>query len=260
MELRRQHQHGYEYVDEGRGPVLLLLHGLFGALSNWQDVVSEFAADYRVVIPLLPVYDMPLTQAGVPGLVAYVEGFVAACQLPASFTVLGNSLGGHIALVYTLNNPQRVSRLVLTGSSGLFEDSMGGSFPKRGNYAYVKERVGYTFYDPTIATQELVDEVFNVTNSNSKCLRIISIARSAQRHNLGRELARIKVPVLLVWGLNDTITPPSVAHEFERLLPQATLRFLDHCGHAPMMERPAAFNRYLWQFLRTTEMAAQPAP
>jgi pimeloyl-ACP methyl ester carboxylesterase len=254
MHLRHQHQKGYEYVDEGRGPVLLLLHGLFGALSNWRDVVQEFSTEYRVVIPLLPIYDMPLTQAGVPGLVAYVEGFVAAVGLPSTFTVLGNSLGGHIALVYALNNPSRVSRLVLTGSSGLFEDSMGGSFPKRGNYAYVQERVGYTFYDPTVATQELVDEVFNVTNSNAKCLRIIAIARSAQRHNLGKELGRIQVPVLLVWGLNDTITPPPVAHEFARLLPQAELRFLDHCCHAPMMERPAAFNAYLWKFLRTTEV------
>ncbi|GAA4366665.1 alpha/beta hydrolase [Hymenobacter saemangeumensis] len=260
MELRPQQQHGYEYVDEGQGPVLLLLHGLFGALSNWRDVVAEFSADYRVVIPLLPVYTMPLTQAGVPGLVSYVEGFVAACGLPSSFTVLGNSLGGHIALVYTLNNPQRVSRLVLTGSSGLFEDSMGGSFPKRGNYAYVKERVGYTFYDPTVATQELVDEVFNVTNSNAKCLRIIAIARSAQRHNLGKELSKISVPVLLVWGLNDTITPPPVAHEFMRLLPRAELRFLDHCCHAPMMERPAAFNNCLRRFLRTTQAEAAPAP
>jgi pimeloyl-ACP methyl ester carboxylesterase len=256
MELRRQHQHGYEYVDEGQGPVLLLLHGLFGALSNWQEVVQEFARDYRVIIPLLPVYDMPLTQAGVPGLVAYVEGFVQALGLPASFTVLGNSLGGHIALVYTLKNPERVSRLVLTGSSGLFEDSMGGSFPKRGNYAYVQERVGYTFYDPTVATQELVDEVFNVTNSNAKCLRIIAIARSAQRHNLSKELTKIAVPVLLVWGLNDTITPPPVAHEFARLLPHAELRFLDHCGHAPMMERPKEFNAYLRRFLRSTQVAS----
>ncbi|MBU6119367.1 alpha/beta fold hydrolase [Hymenobacter siberiensis] len=255
MELRRQHQHGYELMDEGQGPVLLLLHGLFGALSNWQDVVREFAPDHRVIIPLLPIYDMPLTQAGVPGLVAYVEGFVKVMDLPASFTVLGNSLGGHIALVYTLKNPARVNRLVLTGSSGLFEDSMGGSFPKRGNYAYVQERVGYTFYDPNVATQELVDEVFNVTNSNAKCLRIIAIARSAQRHNLSKELARITVPTLLVWGLNDTITPPPVAHEFERLLPHTELRFLDHCGHAPMMERPAGFNAYLRQFLRTTEAA-----
>ena len=255
MELRRQHQHGYEFVDEGRGPVLLLLHGLFGALSNWQDVVREFAPDHRVIIPLLPVYDMPLKQAGVPGLVAYVEGFVQAVGLPASFVVLGNSLGGHVALVYALANPRRVSRLVLTGSSGLFEDSMGGSFPKRGNYAYVRERVGYTFYDPTVATQELVDEVFDVTNSNAKVLRIIAIARSAQRHNLSKELARIPVPVLLVWGLNDTITPPPVAHEFARLLPHAELRFLDHCGHAPMMERPAGFNACLRRFLRTSEAA-----
>ena len=259
MELRRQHQHGYEFVDEGEGPVLLLLHGLFGALSNWQDVVQEFAPDHRVIIPLLPIYDMPLSQAGVPGLVAYVEGFVKALALPVSFTVLGNSLGGHIALVYTLNNPSRVKSLVLTGSSGLFEDSMGGSFPKRGNYAYVQERVGYTFYDPNVATQELVEEVFNVTNSNSKCLRIIAIARSAQRHNLSKELTRITVPVLLVWGLNDTITPPPVAHDFARLLPHAELYFLDHCGHAPMMERSTGFNAYLRRFLRTTEIVAVSA-
>ena len=255
MELRRQHQQGYEFVDEGQGPVLLLLHGLFGALSNWHDVVNEFASDHRVIIPLLPVYEMPLSQAGVPGLVAYVEGFVAAIGLPPSFTLLGNSLGGHVALVYALKNPARVNCMVLTGSSGLFENSMGASFPKRGNYAYVQERVGFTFYDPNLATQELVDEVFDVTNSNAKCLRMIAIARSAQRHNLSKELAKITVPVLLVWGLNDTITPPPVAHEFARLLPQAELRFLDHCCHAPMMERPAGFNAYLRRFLRTTEPA-----
>ena len=260
MELRRQHQHGFEFVDEGQGPVLLLLHGLFGALSNWEDVVAEFSPRYRVIIPVLPVYDMPLLQATVPGLQAYVENFVEKMQLPTAFTVLGNSLGGHIALVYTLHNPSRVRQLVLTGSSGLFEDGMGGSFPKRGDYNFVRERVGYTFYDPAVATKELVDEVFAVTNSNAKCLRMISIARSAQRHNLARELHRIAVPTLLVWGLNDTITPPSVAHDFARLLPRATLCFLDHCGHAPMMERPLAFNRCLAPFLARSGSATwQPA-
>lgn len=251
----RQQQHGFDYVDEGQGPVLLLLHGLFGALSNWEEVVAEFAPRYRVVIPVLPVYDMPLLQATVPGLVNYVENFVDKLQLPRTFALLGNSLGGHIALVYTLHNPSRVTQLILTGSSGLFEDGMGGSFPKRGDYNFVRERVGYTFYDPAIATKELVDEVFAVTNSNAKCLRMISIARSAQHHNLAGDLHRIKVPVLLVWGLNDTITPPPVAHDFERLLPQAELRFLDHCGHAPMMERPAAFNCCLGQFLQRTVSA-----
>lgn len=256
MKLRIQEKSEFRYVDEGTGEVLLLLHGLFGALSNWEEVIAEFSTRYRVVIPLLPIYDMPLLKAGVPGLVSFVEEFLAEINLLEPCTVLGNSLGGHIALVYTLQNPARVSRLVLTGSSGLFEDGMGGSFPKRGNYGYVQEKVAYTFYDPTVATQKLVDEVFSVTNSNAKCLRIISIARSAQRHNLSKELSRIKAPTLLVWGLNDTITPPVVAHEFHRLLPNSELRFLDHCGHAPMMERPAEFNQLLTHFLQTTARLA----
>ncbi|MBC6610203.1 alpha/beta fold hydrolase [Hymenobacter sp. BT507] len=253
MELQIKERNHFQYIDEGSGEVLLLLHGLFGALSNWHDVVESFRGEYRVIIPLLPIYDMPLLKAGVPGLVNFVEDFLAELGLTEPMVVLGNSLGGHVALVYTLHNPTRVGRLVLTGSSGLFEDSMGSSFPKRGNYDFVQQRVAYTFYDPQIATKELVDEVFDVTNSNSKCLRIISIARSAQRHNLSKELHNIQVPVLLVWGLNDTITPPVVAHEFYRLLPQAELRFLDHCGHAPMMERPAAFNQLLRQFLHRTQ-------
>ncbi|OON70624.1 alpha/beta fold hydrolase [Hymenobacter sp. CRA2] len=249
MELQIKQHNGFKYVDEGQGEVLLLLHGLFGALSNWQGVVEEFARTHRVVIPMLPVYDMPLTRAGISGLVEFVEDFTKAMGLMQAATVLGNSLGGHVALVYTLRNPGRVQRLVLTGSSGLFEDGMGGSFPRRGDYQYVQERVAYTFYDPKVATKELVDEVFNVTNSNAKCLRIITIARSAQRHNLTKDLGKIQAPTLLIWGLNDTITPPVVAHEFNRLLPRAELHFLDHCGHAPMMERPQAFNRLLRKFL-----------
>ena len=256
MALQIKEQNGFHYVDEGSGDVLLLLHGLFGALSNWQDVVAEFSSRYRVLIPLLPIYDMPLTKAGINGLVSFVEDFLTEIGLVEACTVLGNSLGGHIALVYTLRNPRRVARLVLTGSSGLFEDSMGGSFPKRGNYAYVEERVAYTFYDPAVATRELVDEVFSVTNSNAKCLRIITIARSAQRHNLAKELSNIQVPTLLVWGLNDTITPPLVAHEFNRLIRGSELRFLDHCGHAPMMERPREFNRLLHRFLQRTAVPA----
>ena len=255
MALQIKEKNDFQYVDEGTGEVLLLLHGLFGALSNWEDVVAEFSPRYRVIIPLLPIYEMPLLKAGVPGLVSFVEEFLATINLTQPCAVLGNSLGGHIALVYTLQNPARVSRLVLTGSSGLFEDGMGGSFPKRGNYAFVQERVAYTFYDPAVATKELVDEVFSVTNSNAKCLRIISIARSAQRHNLAKELHKIEVPTLLVWGLNDTITPPVVAHEFHRLMPNSELRFLDHCGHAPMMERPREFNALLNQFMAQTPEA-----
>lgn len=251
MELKVKQEGEYKFIDEGEGEVLLLLHGLFGALSNWQGVVNTFSDKYRVVIPLMPIYEMPLTSAGVPGLVKFVQKFVAHMQL-RDLTLLGNSLGGHVALVYSIENPEQVKRLVLTGSSGLFEDSMGGSFPKRGNYGYVKERVEYTFYNPETATKDLVDEVFEITNSNAKCLRIVAIAKSAQRHNLAKDLTQIHVPTLLIWGLNDTITPPMVAHEFNRLIQNSELHFIDHCGHAPMMEHPDKFNRILKQFLEKT--------
>jgi pimeloyl-ACP methyl ester carboxylesterase len=162
---------------------------------------------------------------------------------------MGNSLGGHIALLYTLRNPEKVEKMVLTGSSGLFENSMGGSFPKRGDYEYIKERVGYTFYNPNTATKELIDEIFETTNNIPKCLRIVAIAKSAQRNNMASDLPKIQTKTLLVWGLNDTITPPVVGHEFNRLLSNSQLRFIDKCCHAPMMEQPDKFNSILEEFI-----------
>ena len=249
MSWKTHETNDYRYIDEGQGDVMLLLHGLFGAISNWDDVIRQFSANYRVVIPMLPVYEMPVRKAGLEGLNAFLENFVNEMGLN-NMVVMGNSLGGHIGLIYTLANQEKVKRLVLTGSSGLFENSMGGSFPKRGSYNYIKERVEYTFYDPSTITKEYVDEVFEITTSIPKCMSIVAIAKSAQRNNMAEELHKIRVPTLLVWGLNDTITPPLVGHEFNRLIPNARLRFIDHCCHAPMMENPDRFNTLLEEFLQ----------
>ncbi|WMN07578.1 alpha/beta hydrolase [Marivirga arenosa] len=247
------HKEGeYSYIDEGQGEPLVLLHGLFGALSNWEGVVNKFSKEYRVLIPLLPIYEMPIKKAGLDALTDFVEGFVEQKGL-SDMNLIGNSLGGHVALIYTLRHPDQIKRLVLTGSSGLFENTMGGSFPKRGSYDYIQERVAYTFYDPKTATKELVDEVFETTKSIPKCMRIVAIAKSAQRHNMREEIKKIQAPTLLVWGLNDTITPPMVAHEFDKLIPNTTLKFIDKCCHAPMMEHPEIFNNYLEDWLKSTE-------
>lgn len=241
----------FSYIDEGEGEILLLLHGLFGALSNWDRVVNKFSQNYRVVIPLLPIYTMPVKTAGLDSLNKFVEEFLDHMGMN-KFHLIGNSLGGHVGLIYTLKNPSNVNSLILTGSSGLFENAMGGSFPRRGSYEYVSERVAYTFYDPKTATKNLIDEVFETTKSIPKALRIVAIAKSAQRHNMTEDVKEIKVPTLLIWGLNDTITPPRVAHEFDALIPNTTLRFIDHCGHAPMMERPDEFNLLVEEFLTKT--------
>jgi pimeloyl-ACP methyl ester carboxylesterase len=251
MSLQIKQESGFNYVDEGQGQVIMLLHGLFGALSNWQAVVDQFSTRYRVVIPMLPIYEMPIKEAGLGGLQKFVEDFVALKKLE-KMIVMGNSLGGHVGILYALSNASKVDKLILTGSSGLFENTMGGSYPRRGSYDYIKERVAYTFYDPAVASKELVDEVFETTKSIPKCMRIVAIAKSAQRNNLAPELHNISVPTLLIWGLNDTITPPMVGHEFNRLMPNSTLHFLDHCCHAPMMEHPEKFNLLVENFLIST--------
>jgi pimeloyl-ACP methyl ester carboxylesterase len=252
MECQIKEQGNFKYNEEGEGPNLVLLHGLFGALSNWDVVINEFRNNYKIFIPMLPIYDLPFRKVGLDALVDHLEGFIDMKKLD-DILLMGNSLGGHVALIYTLRCQQKVKKLILTGSSGLFENAMGGSFPKRGSYEYVKERAEYTFYDPNSITEEYIQEIFDTTKSIAKCLNIVAIAKSAQRHNMAGELPSIKVPTLLVWGLNDTITPPMVAHDFNRLIPNTTLKFIDKCCHAPMMEQPEKFNKILADFLSNDE-------
>ncbi|MES2874774.1 MAG: alpha/beta hydrolase [Bacteroidota bacterium] len=248
MEFAIKEENGFKFIDEGEGEVLLLLHGLMGALSNWTDVVNEFKKDYRVIIPLLPLYDLPLLTTGVKTLAKFVHKFIKYKKLQ-NVTVLGNSLGGHVGLIYTLSHQDDVKALVLTGSSGLYENAFGGSFPRRESYDFIKEKVEFTFYNPATATKELVDEVYQTVNDRVKVIRILAMAKSAIRHNMSKDIYKIKVPVCLIWGKNDKITPPDVAIEFHELLPNSELYWIDECGHAPMMEQPEEFNVYLKQFL-----------
>jgi pimeloyl-ACP methyl ester carboxylesterase len=248
MDFVLKEENGFSYIDEGEGEVLLLLHGLMGSLSNWGAVVDEFKSKYRVIIPILPIYDMPLLTTGVKSLSKFVHKFIKFKQL-SNITVLGNSLGGHVALIYVLAHPENIRAMVLTGSSGLYENAFGGSFPRRESIDFVREKVQYTFYDPVVATDELVNDVYKLINDRHSVIRLLAMAKSAIRHNMKKDLHKIQIPVSLIWGRNDKITPPEVALEFNELLPDSELHWIDQCGHAPMMERPEEFNRLLTGFL-----------
>jgi len=240
----------FKFIEEGNGEPLVLLHGLFGALSNFQSLIEYFKQYNKVVVPFLPLLDMDLLHTSVGGLAKFVHKFIETRGY-TGIHLLGNSLGGHVGLVYVLkNNPEAIRSIILTGSSGLFENGMGDSYPKRGDYEYIRKKTEYTFYDPAMATKELVDEVFEITNNRLKVIKIIALAKSAIRNNLGEELNQITKPTLLVWGNNDNITPPFVAKEFNKLIPNSELHFIDKCGHAPMMEVPDEFNAILHKFLK----------
>ncbi|MES2455575.1 MAG: alpha/beta hydrolase [Bacteroidota bacterium] len=239
---------GFRYIETGKGETLVLLHGLMGELSNWEPVIDYFKDKYHILVPILPIYDLPILTLGVKSLSKYVHRFVKHKKL-GQVVLIGNSLGGHVGLVYTLSHQEHVKALVLTGSSGLYENAFGGSFPRRESYDYVKEKVAFTFYDPATATKELVDEVFKTVNERSRVIRILALAKSAIRHNMSKDLSRITIPVSLIWGKQDKVTPPEVAEEFHELLPNSELNWVDLCGHAPMMERPELFNEHLDKFL-----------
>lgn len=249
MQYSIKEQGKFKYIEEGEGEPLVLLHGLFGALSNFKDLIEHFRKQYKVVVPMLPLFDLDILHTTVGGLAKYVSKFLETKDLK-NIHLLGNSLGGHVGLVYVLKHPERIKSLILTGSSGLFENAMGDTYPRRGDYDYIQKKTEVTFYDPKMATKELVDEVFEITRNRLKVIKIIALAKSAIRNNLGEELNSIQQPTLLVWGNNDTITPPFVAREFHRLIPNSELHFIDQCGHAPMMERPAEFNVILDKFLK----------
>jgi pimeloyl-ACP methyl ester carboxylesterase len=248
MEYEIKQVDKFRFIEEGEGEPLILLHGLFGALSNFQHLIEYFRHHNKVVVPMLPLFDLDLLHTSVGGLQKFVHKFIEARNYQGVH-LLGNSLGGHVALVHVLKHPERIKSLILTGSSGLFESGMGDSYPKRGDYEYIKKKTELTFYDPKTATKELVDEVYEIVNSRIKAIKIIALAKSAIRNNLGEELNQIKQPTLLVWGNNDTITPPFVGREFHRLIPNSELHFIDKCGHAPMMEVPDEFNQVLHKFL-----------
>jgi 2-hydroxy-6-oxonona-2,4-dienedioate hydrolase len=245
----------FSFIEEGNGEVIMLLHGLFGALSNFKDLIEHFRKNYKVVVPMLPLLEMDLLHTSVSGLEKFVQKFIEHRKYDG-INLLGNSLGGHVGLVHVLKHPEKIRTLTLTGSSGLFENGMGDSYPKRGDREYMRKKTELTFYDPALATEELIDEVFEITNNRIKVIKIIALAKSAIRNNLGDELKAIKQPTCLIWGNNDNITPPFVGQEFNKLIPNSELHLIDKCGHAPMMEVPHEFNAIFDTFLSKTNPAA----
>ena len=235
----------FTYAEAGEGTAIIVLHGLMGALSNFDTLFDHFSKKgYNVLIPKLPLYTLPLLKTNVKNLANFLYDFIEYKELK-NVILLGNSLGGHIGLYFIKHYPEKVGALVLTGSSGLYEKAMGDSFPKRGDYDYILQKAQAVFYDPKIATKELVDDVYRIVNDRSSAIKTLSIAKSAIRHNMANDLPKMQLPTCLIWGKQDTVTPPEVSEDFHKLLPNSDLFWIDKCGHAAMMERPEEFNEIL---------------
>jgi pimeloyl-ACP methyl ester carboxylesterase len=254
MKFTLKKEKEYNFIEAGEGTPIVVLHGLMGGLSNFEGVTDYFPKKgYKIIIPELPIYSLSLLKTNVKSYANYVKEFLDFKKLD-NVILLGNSLGGHIGLYFSKMYPEYVKALVITGSSGLYESAMGNGYPKRGDYDFIKKKAEDVFYDPKIATKEIVDEVYDTVNDRNKLIRTLAIAKSAIRHNMAKDLPNMKQPTCIIWGKNDTVTPPNVADEFHELLPDSDLFWIDKCGHAAMMEHPDAFNELLDKWLTTRKL------
>lgn len=254
MEKNITQEGKFKYFEKGEGTPIVILHGLMGGLSNFDGVMSYFPEKgYKVVVPELPLYDLPLLKTNIKNLTKYIKEFIDFKSY-GQVILVGNSLGGHVGLLTTKLYPEIVKALVITGSSGLYESAMGESYPKRGDYEYIKKKAQDVFYDPEVASKEIIDDVYSVVNDRSKVIRTLSVAKSAIRHNMSKDLPNMHTPTCIIWGKQDKVTPPQVAEDFDKLLPDSELFWIDKCGHAAMMEHPDEFNKVLYTWLEKRKL------
>jgi len=242
---------GFRFIDEGPslGKPVVMLHGMLGGLENWTSTIKTLSeAGYRAIAPLLPVYGLPLEETSVAGLARHTARFLEWLNVEKPVLV-GNSLGGHVALVHIITSGQPVSGLVLTGASGIHEVITGSSKLKRYDRDYVRAKAALTFHDPVHVTDDLVENVLKVVWDRPSAVRLIKIARSARSDTVKDRLGSIVAPILLIWGRQDRLTPPEVAVDFQKRMQNARLEFIDQCGHAPMIEQPEEFGALLLEFI-----------
>jgi 2-hydroxy-6-oxonona-2,4-dienedioate hydrolase len=247
--LKQEQEPQFKTVEMGStAPEVVLLHGLFGALSNWdtvQPLIAHYANPIALSFPLLAAHR---SEVKVKSLALYTEYFIRSRGF-APVTLCGNSLGGHVALRLYLAAPELVDCLILTATSGLYEHSVD-ALPVRPGRSFVEEHMQKVFYNSEFITEAAINEIVSILEDRSNVLNLIHAARSAKKDNLKDVLGQVKVPTLLLWGENDQVTTMEVAEMFHKLIPSSKLVTIKNCGHAPMIEHPEWFSEQVESFLR----------
>lgn len=243
----------FRWLERGEGEPVVLLHGLMGRMDHWEAVLEHLGDQCRPMALSLPIFDARLGEVSIPELARHVARFLDALDIPRA-VVGGNSLGGHVALELALSCPDRVSGLILAGSSGLFERGFTRGVPRRPTADYVRAKLEEVVYDRALVTPAWVESVREVANTRSCALRLVRFAKAAKRHSIADRLPALRLPTLLVWGMNDVVTPPDVGHRFNALIAASQLWLLARCGHVPMLERPVPFNRVVTDWLEATRL------
>jgi pimeloyl-ACP methyl ester carboxylesterase len=236
-------------------PVVLMLHGFLGSPQNWRVCAEAMSARHRVLVPELPIFSGLHLADRQEHVLRFLLELIETKQT-RRVVVMGNSLGGQLALHLARRTPERVIGLVLTGSGGLYKPKPMRIFYRRPGREWLRGYIREIFYAEAMVTEAMVDELEDIFNDRQRLREVVRLAKNIRKVSVRELLPQMHCPVLIVWGAEDRITPPSAAREFQKLLPDAELYFIPQCGHAPMLERPDEFTRLAEDFLR--RVAARP--
>ena len=232
----------------GDACTIVFLHGLLGLNEHWSGVVDrmrERATSLLVELPLLQLRGDLCSIEGATEMVA--RELRSRLNRPAVF--VGNSFGGHLAMRIALEDPTLAAGLVLSGSSGLFERTFEKDVQHRPSKEWLDKKIRELFFNPDKAPPESVDRAYDELSDRAAARAMVRLSKSAKNDHMGERMRNITHPTLLIWGRQDIVTPPHVAEEFGSLIPDSRLRWIDECGHAPMIEHPDKFSDELNAFL-----------
>lgn len=242
-------RHAWAECGPEEGPVILFAHGLMGNLFNCADFFIHFAAKgYRMIMPFLPMYDLPLPQTSVASLGLYLEQFVQDLGIK-KVVLTANSTGGAASLSWGATHPAALQGLVLIGSSGLSGKPLQQVTIRRNDWNFMYENMQSTTVNKASVLPEMIDAVFEATRNPEMAIRVVRLAKSVVTELLHRESALIECPTLLCWGDADIVTPPEDALALHHLIPHSELVWFESCGHLPQMEQPERFCTVLNSFL-----------
>jgi 2-hydroxy-6-oxonona-2,4-dienedioate hydrolase len=253
------HGHKIAYYEAGNGSVVILIHGLGADSRHWAANIDALSQNFRVVALDQIGYgqsDKPVLRYTVENFVDYLHGFLEAAKIPKA-SLVGNSLGGWVALDFAIRHPQMVEKLVLVDAAGL-RPTEALKMPKGGAQPLSLLNTHWFFdlmeANKQWATTDLGPNAFerHVKNGDS-----YTVASSVAEMMTGRgfednKLRKVHVPTLIIWGRDDMLIPLAMGEQFHKEIAHSQMLVIDGTGHIPMVGKPAEFNAAVGKFLNAT--------
>jgi 2-hydroxy-6-oxonona-2,4-dienedioate hydrolase len=245
------------YVEAGSGPTVILLHGLGGSSQAWQFNIGPLAEKFHVVVPDQIGFgksDKPFVNYRIRTYVDFLDEFCRELKIERA-TLVGNSMGGWIAVMFAATFPERVDKLVLVDAAGYAPPK---DFDMRTLYALnpttkagMKTLAAKVFYNQIFHTDIAIRQAMAARLAAGDGYTINSISESILRGEdfLDDVVKTIKRPTLIVWGRQDGLVPLTEGERFNKDIAGSKLIVIDQCGHVPNVEKPGEFNAAVLKFL-----------